>query len=91
MLAAAFADGEAGHLLGDQAGLHVVLLTGHDAGETAAAAGRHSVAVGTLDRFYAGPAADRGLVIGYGGAPLPQVTRGSHILHDILTAGRARA
>jgi len=83
-LAASFASGQGGHLLGDQAGLHVVLQTRCDADETAAAARRHGVAVGTLTRFYAGPVTSSGLVIGYGGAPLAQVTRASRILHQIL-------
>ena len=83
-LTAAFADGKAGHLLGDQAGLHVVLQTRRDADETAAAARQHGVAVGTLTRFYAGPVTSSGLVIGYGGAPLAQVARGSRILGQVL-------
>jgi GntR family transcriptional regulator / MocR family aminotransferase len=85
VLAAAFADGQAGRLLGDQAGIHLVLRTRQDADEIAAAAGRHGVAVGTLTRFYSGPVTGGGLVIGYGGAPLPQVGRGGRILHQILT------
>ena len=84
-LAAAFADSQGGHLLGGQAGLHVVLQTRCNADETAAAARRHGVAVGTLTRFYTGPVTSSGLVIGYGGAPLAQVTLGSRILHQILT------
>jgi DNA-binding transcriptional MocR family regulator len=65
------------------ADLHVVLQT-RDHADTAAAA-QHGVAVGTLTRFFAGPATANGLVIGYGGAPLPQVTRGCHVLHQILS------
>jgi Protein of unknown function (DUF3237) len=84
-LATAFAGSQAGHLLGDQAGLHVVLQTRLDADETAAAARWHGVAVGTLTRFYSGPVTSSGLVIGYGGASLAQVTRGSRILHQTLT------
>jgi GntR family transcriptional regulator/MocR family aminotransferase len=86
VLAADFADGDAGYLTGGQAGLHVVLQTGRDAGKIAAIAARHGVAVGTLARFYAGPASRSGLVIGYGGAPLAQVAHGSRILRQILTA-----
>ena len=88
-----FADGAAGRLLGDQAGLHVVLHTPHDAETVAATAGRQGVAVGTLTRFYASPRTTGGLVIGYGGAPLPDVARGCRIIHQILvgTGGRARA
>jgi GntR family transcriptional regulator / MocR family aminotransferase len=88
-----FADGTAGRLLGDQAGLHVVLHTPHDAETVAAAAGRQGVAVGTLNRFYASARTTDGLVVGYGGAPLPDVARGCRIIHQILsgTRGRARA
>jgi len=86
-LAAAFADGRAGHLLGDQAGIHLVLPTRHDADEIAAAASQRGVAVGTLTRFYCGPVTRSGLVIGYGGAPLAHVARGGRILRQILTGG----
>jgi GntR family transcriptional regulator / MocR family aminotransferase len=84
-LAAAFADGEAGNLLGDQAGFHVVLQTRHDAEAAATAARERGVEVGTLARFYSGPVTSSGLVIGYGGAPLAQVARGGRVLHEILT------
>jgi GntR family transcriptional regulator / MocR family aminotransferase len=84
-LAAAFADGEAGNLLGDQAGFHVVLQTRHDARAAATAARERGVEVGTLARFYCGPVTSSGLVIGYGGAPLAQVARGGAVLHEILT------
>jgi GntR family transcriptional regulator / MocR family aminotransferase len=80
----AFADGTAGCLLGDQAGLHVVLHTRHDGDAAAATARQHGVAVGTLTRFHTGPVTRNGLVIGYGGASLDMVTRGCHILHQIL-------
>ncbi len=88
-LTAAFHDGQAGHLLGGEAGLHVVLRTSRDAEADAVTASRRGVAVGTLTRFYAGPATSNGLVIGYGGAPRAQVARGSQILRQILagTAG----
>jgi GntR family transcriptional regulator / MocR family aminotransferase len=87
VITAAFADGQAGCLLGDQAGLHVVLPT-QDADAVAVTARQHGVAVGTLTRFHAGPVTSNGLVIGYGGASLAQVARGSHILHRILTGGK---
>ena len=88
-----FADGTAGRLLGDQAGLHVVLHTRHDAETVAATAGRQGVAVGTLTRFYASPCDTGSLVIGYGGAPLPDVARGCRVIRQILsgTSGRAPA
>jgi GntR family transcriptional regulator / MocR family aminotransferase len=86
LITAAFADGNAGHLLGDQAGLHVVLQTRDDASTAADTASQHGVAVSTLTRFYAGPVTTNGLVIGYGGAPLADIARGCGILHRILTA-----
>lgn len=78
------ADGKPGRLLGDQAGLHVVLRSRHDADATAATARRHGVAVGALTRFHASPVTTSGLVIGYGGAPFPDIARGCYILHHIL-------
>jgi GntR family transcriptional regulator / MocR family aminotransferase len=84
-LTAIFQDGRAGHLLGGEAGLHVVLHTSRDAEADAATASQQGVAVGTLTRFYAGPDTSNGLVIGYGGAPRAQVARGSQILRQILT------
>jgi GntR family transcriptional regulator / MocR family aminotransferase len=53
---AVFADGRAGRLLGDQAGLHVVLQTRQDADTVAATARQHGVETGTLTRFHAAPA-----------------------------------
>jgi GntR family transcriptional regulator/MocR family aminotransferase len=88
-LAAVFADGVAGHLLGGQAGLHVVLQTRRNPEKAAATASQHGVAVGTLTRFYSGPVTSSGLAIGYGGAPLTQVTRGCQIIHRILTSTEA--
>ena len=88
---AVFADGQTGRLLGDQAGLHVVLRTRYDADTIAATARRNGVATGTLTRFHAGPVTIGGLVIGYGGAPLPDVARGCHTLREILTAADGRA
>jgi GntR family transcriptional regulator / MocR family aminotransferase len=84
-LTAVFRDGQAGHLLGGEAGLHVVLQTSHDTDADAATARQRDVAVGTLTRYYAGPVTSNGLVIGYGGASRAQVARGSQILRQILT------
>ena len=89
-LTAVFQDGRAGHLLGGEAGLHVVLRTSRDADADAAAASRQGVAVGTLTRFHAGPVTSNGLVIGYGGAPRAQIAHGSQILHQILTGAATR-
>jgi GntR family transcriptional regulator / MocR family aminotransferase len=86
LITAAFADGKAGHLLGDQAGMHVVLQTRDDASAAAATASQHGVAISTLARFYVGPVTTNGLVIGYGGAPLADIARGCDILHHILAS-----
>ncbi|MGH3229113.1 MAG: PLP-dependent aminotransferase family protein [Streptosporangiaceae bacterium] len=88
-LTAIFRDGKAGHLLGDEAGLHVVLQTSRDADADVATVSQHGVAVGTLTRFYAGPVTSNGLVIGYGGATLAQAGHGSQILRQILTGAAA--
>ena len=88
---AGFADGKTGRLLGDQAGLHVVLRTRYDADEVVGTARRNGVAVGTLTRFHAGPVSIGGLVIGYGGAPLPDVARGCHILRQVLARAAIHA
>jgi GntR family transcriptional regulator / MocR family aminotransferase len=73
-------------LLGDTAGLHVVLTlpSGAAADRLAAEALRREVAVMTLERFYAGRATAHGLVLGYGGATLPQVVRACEVLREIL-------
>jgi GntR family transcriptional regulator / MocR family aminotransferase len=75
-------------LLGDTAGLHVVLLmpSAAAADQLAAAALRHGVAVLTLQRYFSGRATVHGLVLGYGGATLPQVARACQVLREILAA-----
>ena len=74
-------------LLGDTAGIHVVLELPAAAATAAAEMARGSgVAVATLDRYLSAGAAHplHGLVIGYGGATLPQVRKGCEILRDIV-------
>ncbi len=83
-ITAVFGGGDAGRLLGDEAGMHMVLETREPAARVAAAAAERRVAVTTLDRYFAGPVTRNGLVLGYGGAPLPDVTRGCEILAGIL-------
>jgi GntR family transcriptional regulator / MocR family aminotransferase len=78
------ADGAAGRLLGEEAGMHVVLPTRDDADTIAAAAKARGVGVGTLTRFFAGPVTANGLVIGYGGAPIARLARGCDILRHVL-------
>ena len=74
-------------LLGDTAGLHVVLeLPSGTTGRVAAAARLRGVAVQTLDRYFAGPPSAEGLVLGYGGASASQVSHACQVLRQIVTA-----
>jgi GntR family transcriptional regulator/MocR family aminotransferase len=72
-------------LLGDTAGLHVVLQLhrGHE-DQVAAAALERGVAVHTLRRFFGGPPTTQGLVLGYGCLPLTQVIAAVTVLRDVL-------
>jgi len=79
--------GAAGRLLGDEAGMHMVLRTARDAEEIAAAACRRGVAVATLARYFAGPVTTNGLVLGYGGASGGEITRACRILVNLANAG----
>lgn len=75
-------------VLGDTAGLHVVLELPDDypvARLVAAAAGR-GVAVYPLNRYFAGPPGVNGLILGYGTATLPQVRRAAAELASLLAA-----
>jgi GntR family transcriptional regulator/MocR family aminotransferase len=74
-------------LLGDTAGMHVVLeLPPAVAPAAAAAARQRGIAVATLDRYFSGrtPPWLHGLVLGYGGAALPAVTEGCQLLREII-------
>jgi GntR family transcriptional regulator/MocR family aminotransferase len=75
-----------GRLLGDTAGMHVVLElpAGFPAGRLAAAAAARGVGLQTLDRYYTGPPALTGLILGYGAAPLTQVRRAANELGRLL-------
>ena len=66
--------------------MHMVLETSQPAARVAAAAADRGVAVATLDRYFGGPVTRNGLVLGYGGARLPDVARGCRILADVLVA-----
>jgi GntR family transcriptional regulator/MocR family aminotransferase len=88
-MTAAFHGGDAGRLLGDEAGMHMILETRQPAAEVAAAAAERGVAVATLERYFAGPVTRNGLVLGYGGARLADVTRGCQILAEILASTRS--
>jgi GntR family transcriptional regulator / MocR family aminotransferase len=83
-MTAVFGGGEAGRLLGDEAGMHMVLETREPAAVVAAAAAERGVAVATLERYFAGPVTRNGLVLGYGAARLPDVARGCDILAGVL-------
>jgi GntR family transcriptional regulator/MocR family aminotransferase len=75
-----------GRLVGDTAGMHIVLeLPPGRASEVAAAAWQRGIAVVTLDRYFAGQPALGGLVLGYGAACLDDVTRSCRILAGILS------
>ena len=85
-MTSAFHGGGAGRLLGDEAGMHMILETCQPAAKVAAAAARRGVAVATLERYFAGPVTRNGLVLGYGGARLSDVARGCEILAQILAS-----
>jgi len=80
-------DGAAGRLLGDEAGMHMVLRTDRDAEDIAGAAWERGVAVATLARYFAGPVTANGLVLGYGGASGGEITRACRILVNLANAG----
>jgi GntR family transcriptional regulator / MocR family aminotransferase len=74
-----------GRLTGDTAGMHMVLeLPPGTATAVAAAARERGVEVATLDRYFAGPPARAGLVLGYGAADLAAVSRGCQVIAGIL-------
>jgi GntR family transcriptional regulator/MocR family aminotransferase len=74
-------------LLGDTAGLHVVLelRRGHQ-DQVAATALERGVAVHTLRRYFGGTPTVQGLVLGYGSLPLARVAAAATVLRDVLLA-----
>jgi GntR family transcriptional regulator/MocR family aminotransferase len=74
-------------LLGDTAGMHVVLELpdAYPAERLVEAAAERGVAVYPLDRYFAGPPTMSGLILGYGTATLPQVRRAAAELSRLLT------
>ena len=76
--------GLAGRLLGEEAGMHMVLQTGRDAEEIAGAAWERGVAVATLARYFAGLVTVNGLVLGYGGASSGEITRDCRVLTGLV-------
>ena len=74
-------------LLGDTAGMHVVLELSGDfpVDRLIHAAGQRGVMVYPLDRYFAGQPAINGLIIGYGTATLPQIRRAAAELAALLS------
>jgi GntR family transcriptional regulator / MocR family aminotransferase len=74
-------------LLGDTAGMHVVLELPDDfpASRLIEAAAERGVRVYSLDRYFAGQPTINGLIIGYGTATLPQIRRAAAELATLLT------
>ena len=73
-------------LLGDTAGIHVVLELpdGYPASRLVGAAAARGVTVYTLDRYFAGVPTMNGLILGYGTATLPQIRRAAAELAKLL-------
>jgi len=74
-------------LLGDTAGIHVVLELPADypAARLAEAAAARGVVIYPLDRYFAGPPTVNGVLLGYGTATLPQVRRAAAELARLLS------
>ena len=75
-------------LLGDTAGMHVVLElpAAFPAQRLVAAAAERGVGLQTVDRYFAGPPTLSGLILGYGAAPLTQVRRAAGELGPLLAS-----
>jgi GntR family transcriptional regulator / MocR family aminotransferase len=73
-------------LLGDTAGLHVVLElpAGLPPELVVAEAAKRGVGLYVLDRYFAGPPSISGLILGYGATPLTQVRRAAAVLATLL-------
>jgi GntR family transcriptional regulator/MocR family aminotransferase len=73
-------------LLGDTAGMHVVLELPPDrpAADVVAAAAERGVAVCTVDRYYAGRPALNAIALGYGATPRRRLRAAATILRDLL-------
>jgi GntR family transcriptional regulator / MocR family aminotransferase len=83
-----------GHLplLGDTAGLHVVVeLPGETTARVIERAAERGVLLTSLDSRYAGPPNVHGLVLGYGGATLSQVRTGCALVRELASASPRRA
>jgi GntR family transcriptional regulator / MocR family aminotransferase len=64
----------------------VLELPAGTADRVASDALERGIAVMTLERYYAGQATRHGLVLGYGGASLRQVSRACDVLRELLAA-----
>jgi GntR family transcriptional regulator / MocR family aminotransferase len=73
-------------LLGDSAGMHVVLElpAGYPTAPLVEAAAERGVRVYPLDRYFAGPPTMSGLILGYGTATVPEVRRAAVVLASLL-------
>ncbi len=73
-------------LLGETAGLHVVLELppGYPAVRLIDAAAARGVTVFSLDRYFAGPPTMSGLILGYGTATVPQIRQATATLAPLL-------
>ena len=78
--------GGAFRLLGDTAGMHVVLELPYPAERAVAAAAGRGLALYCADRYYAGPPTLDALVLGYGGIPLGKLRRAATALRAVLAA-----
>jgi len=76
-------------LLGDTAGMHVVLELPADypATRLIEAAAARGIAVYSLDRYFAGKPTMNGLILGYGSVTLPRLRRAAAELARLLDAG----
>jgi GntR family transcriptional regulator/MocR family aminotransferase len=74
-------------LLGDTAGMHLVLElpASFPAGRLVAAAAERGVGLHTVDRYFAAQPTLSGLILGYGAAPLTQVRRAAGELGPLLS------
>ena len=74
-------------LLGDTAGMHVVLElpAGYPAARLVEAAAERGVAIYPLDRYFAGSPTISGLILGYGTATRPQLRTAAAKLAPLLT------
>jgi GntR family transcriptional regulator/MocR family aminotransferase len=77
-------------LLGDTAGIHVVLElpAGFPVQRLVAIAAERGIGLWTVDRYFAGAPTLSGLILGYGGAPLTQVRRAADELGRLLARPR---